>query len=158
MKIIVEGIKGVGKTTMINRLSKMFGLQIFHCTNKTNNNLEMFNSMLETDNWIMDRGPYGQFVYGDEHLQIGSLSELRKLENKLIAKGVIVVWMTPKQPKFIGYDNDVYHEIVDTCRNDCNPKDLRKEDEMFKRIFEEESLIIPKVIEVDIFRNSKEGL
>lgn len=158
MRIVVEGIKGVGKTTFINRLATIFGLQVVHCTHKTVNNVELFDSLLEADNWIADRGPYGQFVYGEEHLQLGSLSELRKLENKMLAKGVQVVFMTPKQPLVSGYDNCVYTEIIDTRRNGYDAVKLKQEDEAFKRIFSKESLLRPKVIEVDIFGNSKEEL
>ena len=158
MRIIDEGIKGVGKTTLINKLALIFGLQVFHCTEKTVNNTQLFESMLETDNWVSDRGPYGQFVYGDEHLQIGSFSELRKLEVKMLEKEVLVIWMTPDHKEMRGYDDNVYEEIVKTRRQDYDFNKLKEEDDRFKHIFEKESIIRPKVIRVDIFGGKKEEL
>ena len=66
MLIVLEGIDGVGKTTLANLLSKTYNAGIIHATRETPNDWGWFNGILDLArdrNVIMDRAFWGQFVY-----------------------------------------------------------------------------------------------
>lgn len=86
MMIVLEGIDGVGKTTLANLLSKTYNAGIVHATRETPNDWAWFNELMDVAkdrNLIMDRAFWGQFVYQDPKERKLSWEQLHELERRL---------------------------------------------------------------------------
>lgn len=85
MKIIVEGMDNVGKTTLINKIIKMcpdMNFKVIHGTKDTPNNFEYYKRiLLSNENLIVDRAWVGQFIYQSQRERSlkGWLSESDRL-------------------------------------------------------------------------------
>lgn len=110
-KIILEGIDGVGKTTIAERIKKEnpdMNYKIIHCTRHTENDFAYFSSLLlSKENIIFDRFCYGQFIYQNKEERYKNmwltLNQLSSLEN------------------IINHSCKVYYVYTDyeTCLNNC---------------------------------------
>lgn len=89
MLIVLEGCDGVGKTTVAEQLaSEIKDAQIVHCTRETQNDFEFFMDFIErakTENIILDRGMYGQFVYQEHNERKLTPEQLLELEKQMSA-------------------------------------------------------------------------
>ena len=66
MLIVLEGVDGVGKSTIARKLARILNARIIHCTKDTPNDYRYFHRILDaatSENVIDDRFCYGQFVY-----------------------------------------------------------------------------------------------
>lgn len=100
-KIIVCGIDGAGKDTLIKKIIKENpdkNFEVIHCTRHTPNNYEFFRELLTSErNIIFNRAFYGQFVYqtSEERKSKGWLSvdQLIDLERIIKEYGFKVVYV-----------------------------------------------------------------
>ena len=97
MMIVLEGIDGVGKTTMANLLSKTYDAGIIHATRDTPNDWAWFNELMDlakNHNIIMDRSFWGQFVYQDPEERKLNWEQLHELEHRLDQEGGKIIYVT----------------------------------------------------------------
>lgn len=83
--IVLEGVDGVGKTTLANVLAKLYNADIVHATRETPNTWEWFKGLFESSqvtkkSLILDRAFWGQFVYQKPDERNLSFEELHHLE------------------------------------------------------------------------------
>lgn len=100
MLIVLEGCDGTGKTTLAKFLAQVLNAEIVHCTSKTPNTFEFFNSIIAASkrrNIIADRFCYGQFVYQEPHERKLSEHNLKVLETCMLQAGVKVILVTAPQ-------------------------------------------------------------
>lgn len=97
MLIVLEGCDGVGKTTVAEQFaSEIKDAQIVHCTRETPNDFEFFMDFIErakTENIILDRGMYGQFVYQEHNERKLTPEQLLELEKQMSAIKAIVFYI-----------------------------------------------------------------
>ena len=97
MMLVLEGIDGVGKTTLANLLSKTYNAGIIHGTRETPNNWVWFNELMDLakdHNIIMDRSFWGQFVYQDPEERKLTWEQLHELEHRLEQEGGKIIYVT----------------------------------------------------------------
>ena len=97
MMIVLEGIDGVGKTTLANLLSKTYNAGIIHATRETPNDWAWFNELMDLArdrNIIMDRSFWGQFVYQDPEERKLTWKQLHELEHRLDQEGGKLIYVT----------------------------------------------------------------
>lgn len=97
MMFVLEGIDGVGKTTLANLLSKTYNAGIIHATRDTPNDWAWFNELMDLAkdrNIIMDRSFWGQFVYQDPEERKLSWEQLHELEHRLDQEGGKIIYVT----------------------------------------------------------------
>ena len=91
MKVIIEGVDGVGKTTLAKRIAKMFNLQYSHdsCPRTFE---EYRDELLNGANKVYDRFFFGQFAgYQSKSEKLISESELKDLIGIAKEKGVLIM-------------------------------------------------------------------
>lgn len=97
MLIVLEGIDGVGKTTLANLLSKTYNAGIIHATRETRNDWAWFNGILDLArdrNVIMDRAFWGQFVYQEPDERKLTWEQLHELEHRLSQEDGKLIYVT----------------------------------------------------------------
>lgn len=97
MMIVLEGIDGVGKTTLANLLSKTYDAGIIHATRETPNDWAWFSELMDLakdHNIIMDRSFWGQFVYQDPEERKLTWEQLHELEHRLEQEGGKLIYVT----------------------------------------------------------------
>lgn len=97
MMIVLEGIDGVGKTTLANLLSKTYNAGIIHATRETPNDWAWFNELMDLAkdrNLIMDRAFWGQFVYQDPEERKLTWEQLHELEHRLEQEDGRLIYVT----------------------------------------------------------------
>lgn len=97
MMLVLEGIDGVGKTTLANLLSKTYNAGIIHATRETPNDWNWFNELMDLakdHNIIMDRSFWGQFVYQDSEERKLTWEQLHELEHRLEQEGGMIIYVT----------------------------------------------------------------
>ena len=97
MMIVLEGVDGVGKTTLANLLSKTYNAGIIHATRETPNDWAWFNELMDLSkdhNVIMDRSFWGQFVYQDPEERKLSWEQLHELEHRLEQENGKLIYVT----------------------------------------------------------------
>lgn len=97
MMIVLEGIDGVGKTTLANLLSKTYNAGIIHATRETPNNWAWFNELMDLakdHNIIMDRSFWGQFAYQEPEDRKLTWEQLHELEHRLHQEGGRLIYVT----------------------------------------------------------------
>lgn len=100
MLIVLEGIDGVGKTTLANLLSKTYNAGIIHATRETPNDWAWFNDLMDvakTRNLIMDRSFWGQFVYQEPEERKLSWEQLHELEHRLEQEGGKLIYVVAEK-------------------------------------------------------------
>ncbi|RKJ28240.1 hypothetical protein D7X33_42715 [Butyricicoccus sp. 1XD8-22] len=96
--IIVEGVDGAGKTTLINELSSQLNYDVvkgssFELSSCTNEELyNKFNDMTTLDNVVFDRFIYSNEVYAPLYKDFALLTDeqRREIERKMSHKAIIV--------------------------------------------------------------------
>ena len=95
MLIVLEGCDGSGKSTLAQDLAKILDAEVIHCSAKTPNDKEFFESIIDSSryrNIIADRFCYGQFVYQKEDERpLGDIHDLNRLELKMLDAGAKVI-------------------------------------------------------------------
>lgn len=97
MMIVLEGIDGVGKTTLAALLSKTYNAGIIHATRETPNDWAWFSELMDlarTHNLIMDRSFWGQFVYQEPDQRKLTWEQLHELEHRLEQEGGKLIYVT----------------------------------------------------------------
>lgn len=75
MNIILEGPDAAGKTTLANKLSKKYNMNVIHSTSKTRNDLSYHLDLLDyCQNTVFDRFHVGEMVYPEIYNRSGKLS------------------------------------------------------------------------------------
>lgn len=100
MMIVLEGIDGVGKTTLANLLSKTYNAGIVHATRETPNDWAWFNELMDVAkdrNLIMDRAFWGQFVYQDPEERKLTWEQLHELEHRLEQEDGKLIYVTASE-------------------------------------------------------------
>lgn len=123
MMIVLEGIDGVGKTTLANLLSKTYDAGIIHATRETPNDWAWFNGMMDLAkdrNIIMDRSFWGQFVYQDPEERKLSWEQLHELEHRLYQEGGRIIYVTANT-------SDILERLKGRAETLSRPLDLLKE-------------------------------
>lgn len=95
--LVLEGIDGVGKTTLAYLLSKTYNAGIIHATRETPNDWVWFNELMDLAkdrNIIMDRSFWGQFVYQDPEERKLTWEQLHELEHRLDQDGGRIIYVT----------------------------------------------------------------
>lgn len=94
---VLEGVDGVGKTTLANLLAKIYNAGIVHATRETPNTWEWFRGLFDLaneKNLILDRAFWGQFVYQKPDERVLSFEQLHDLEHSLEAEGGKLIYVT----------------------------------------------------------------
>lgn len=97
MLVVLEGCDGTGKSTLAGFLAQLLNAEVVHCTSKTPNDFNFFNSILAAarkKNIIADRFCYGQFVYQQPNERRLSEANLRVLELSMLHAGAKVIHVT----------------------------------------------------------------
>lgn len=97
MMIVLEGVDGVGKTTLATLLSKTLNAGIIHATRETPNDWAWFSELMDlarSHNVIMDRAFWGQFVYQDPEDRKLTFEQLHELEHRLHQEGGHLIYVT----------------------------------------------------------------
>ena len=97
MLIMLEGIDGVGKTTIAELLAPILDAEIIHATRETPNDFAWFFSIINkarTQNIIADRFFWGQFVYQEPEERKLSSADLRALEYMIHKSGGKIIYVT----------------------------------------------------------------
>ena len=123
MMIVLEGIDGVGKTTLANLLSKTYDAGIIHATRETPNDWAWFNELMDLAkdrNIIMDRSFWGQFVYQDPEERKLSWEQLHELEHRLEQEDGKLIYVTANT-------TDIIERLRGRAETLSRPLDLLKE-------------------------------
>ena len=123
MLIVLEGIDGVGKTTLANLLSKTYDAGIIHATRETPNDWAWFNELMDLAkdrNIIMDRSFWGQFVYQDPDERKLSWEQLHELEHRLDQEDGKLIYVTANT-------SDIIERLKGRAETLPRPLDLLKE-------------------------------
>ena len=123
MMIVLEGIDGVGKTTLANLLSKTYDAGIIHATRETPNDWAWFNELMDLAkdrNIIMDRSFWGQFVYQEPDERKLSWEQLHELEHRLDQEGGKLIYVTANT-------SDIFERLKGRAETLSRPLDLLKE-------------------------------
>ena len=123
MLIILEGIDGVGKTTLANLLSKTYDAGIIHATRETPNDWAWFNELMDLAkdrNIIMDRSFWGQFVYQEPDERKLSWEQLHELEHRLYQEGGRIIYVTANT-------SDILERLKGRAETLSRPLNLLKE-------------------------------
>lgn len=97
MLIVLEGVDGVGKTTLATLLSKTMNAGIIHATRETPNDWDWFSEIMDLakeKNIIADRFFWGQFVYQSQNERKLTYSQLHELEQRLTREGGQLIYVT----------------------------------------------------------------
>lgn len=97
MMIVLEGIDGVGKTTLANLLSRTYNAGIVHATRETPNDWAWFSELMDLAkdrNIIMDRAFWGQFVYQEPEERKLTWEQLHELEHRMDQEGGKLIYVT----------------------------------------------------------------
>nr|DAU82217.1 MAG TPA: TMPK protein [Caudoviricetes sp.] len=100
MLIVLEGVDGVGKSTIARKLARILNARIIHCTKDTPNDYHYFHHILDAatnENVIADRFCYGQFVYQAPEDRKLSKEDLYHLETSMLAHGAKVIYVTAQE-------------------------------------------------------------
>ena len=122
MLIVLEGIDGVGKTTLANLLSKTYDAGIIHATRETPNDWAWFNELMDLAkdrNIIMDRSFWGQFVYQDPEERKLSWEQLHELEHRLEQEDGKLIYVTANT-------SDILERLKGRAETLSRPLDLLK--------------------------------
>ena len=93
MKIILEGAKGTGKTTLSKALEKK-GFKVFHSSSETKNDLDYHLNLLEQDgDCVLDRFSIGEVIYPFLYSRVPkiTLEQMEQTLRKTNSKGEDVV-------------------------------------------------------------------
>lgn len=123
MLIVLEGIDGVGKTTLANLLSKTYDAGIIHATRETPNDWAWFNELMDLAkdrNIIMDRSFWGQFVYQDSEERKLNWEQLHELEHRLEQEDGKLIYVTANT-------SDILERLKGRAETLSRPLDLLKE-------------------------------
>ena len=123
MMIVLEGIDGVGKTTLANLLSKTYDAGIIHATRETPNDWAWFNELMDLAkdrNIIMDRSFWGQFVYQEPDERKLSWEQLHELEHRLDQEDGKLIYVTANP-------SDIIERLKGRAETLSRPLDLLKE-------------------------------
>ena len=91
MKVIIEGVDGVGKTTLAKQIAKMFNLDYCH-DSKPRTYLEYKNAIMCEDNKVYDRFFFGQFAgYQSTSERLITITELESLIDLAKEHGVVIL-------------------------------------------------------------------
>ena len=123
MLIVLEGIDGVGKTTLANLLSKVYNADIIHATRETPNDWVWFNELMDLAkdrNIIMDRSFWGQFVYQEPYERQLSWEQLHELEHRLDQEDGKLIYVTANT-------SDIIERLKGRAETLSRPLDLLKE-------------------------------
>ena len=103
MLIMLEGCDATGKTTIAHMLQLVMPeAQVVHCTADTPNDFEFFDTLIDigqSRNVILDRGMYGQFVYQDLNERKLSMTQLTKLELRMLETGAKLIYICASKSK-----------------------------------------------------------
>ena len=96
VNIIVDGPKGVGKTTFINSLNKKYNnkMEYVHLSYKTDNSYKFHNNLLKDSNKIIDRFAFSEIIYSiiyHRKCKI-SIAQLRQLIEKSKDNDFIIMY------------------------------------------------------------------
>lgn len=97
MLIVLEGVDGVGKTTLATLLSKTMNAGIIHATRETPNDWAWFSEIMDLAkdrNIIADRFFWGQFVYQNPEERNLNWEQLHELEHRLNQEGGHMIYVT----------------------------------------------------------------
>lgn len=101
MLIVLEGCDGTGKSTIAKVLNRILpDSQIVHCTVDTPNDYRFFYNLISfgmSQNIILDRGMYGQFVYQDKEDRKLSNKQLTSLEMEMLRSNAVVIHVTAEE-------------------------------------------------------------
>lgn len=123
MMIVLEGIDGVGKTTLANLLSKTYDAGIIHATRETPNDWAWFNELMDLAkdrNIIMDRSFWGQFVYQEPDERKLSWEQLHELEHRLDQEDGKLIYVTANT-------SDIIERLNGRAETLSRPLDMLKE-------------------------------
>ena len=97
MIIILEGVDGVGKTTLAELLANIHNAEVVHATRETPNDWDYFFGILDSSygrNIIADRSFWGQFAYQKKEERKLTREELHMLEGAVMRSGGVIIYVT----------------------------------------------------------------
>ena len=83
MRIIIEGVDGSGKSTLVSKLRQRYKLDSLHVTGKDPNTFEFYKSLMLKSDLVTDRDFIGEMIWPEIFNRKGNLN-LRKFE-KLVS-------------------------------------------------------------------------
>ena len=111
MRIVVEGVDGIGKSTLCKKLSEHFKSAIVHNRADTDNSYDYYTSIHEAKHLIQDRSWPSEVVYSRVFNRPIRLTEDELLTLDILYCDTATIILYSSEPKYVMHNDDETLEL-----------------------------------------------